>query len=355
MTVDPFFNIELLNTINEVTGPGGVATTDLLGTTIDYAKALSLLATMITFSIRAYGMMVGDKRLEIMPLFRPFALILVIINFNIFSQVVAYPFSQWNSSMQDAFTSEDAVMEAKYTARTAAIDSLIDAISTAYATALTSQQAASSSDENSSWFSEAANEAFGPILISINSFLYKADNKIHFAILAGMEYIMMGCLKFICYALFMVSNFFEAVLIVLGPFAFGMSVFNGFHETYIAWIARFISVVFYQGIGWLILDLCLIICTAAIDHDVTKIDYLINLASTDPNSAELNLVFGNPIGSLDLLFGIVAVGAAITLLTVPIISTWIVSTSGITPVVSKLGSTASGMAMGGVKSVMGAL
>src|SRR6201995_5755987 len=49
------------------------------GLFIGDAQALAAIFMIIFFSIKSYEMMVGDKRMEIMPLLRPFGLAMVII------------------------------------------------------------------------------------------------------------------------------------------------------------------------------------------------------------------------------------------------------------------------------------
>jgi hypothetical protein len=48
------------------------------GLFITDAKALSAIFMIIFFAIKSYEMMSGDKRMEIMPLLRPFGLVMVI-------------------------------------------------------------------------------------------------------------------------------------------------------------------------------------------------------------------------------------------------------------------------------------
>src|SRR6201989_596038 len=58
---------------------------------ISDAQALAAIFMIIFFAIKSYEMMVGDKRMEIMPLLRPFGLAMVIIWWSAFTQVIAYP------------------------------------------------------------------------------------------------------------------------------------------------------------------------------------------------------------------------------------------------------------------------
>lgn len=60
-------------------------------TFITDAQALAAIFMLIFFAIKSYEMMAGDKKMEIMPLLRPFGLVMVIIWWGTFTRVLAYP------------------------------------------------------------------------------------------------------------------------------------------------------------------------------------------------------------------------------------------------------------------------
>src|ERR1700749_3509918 len=55
------------------------------------AQALAAIFMIIFFAIRSYEMMVGDKKMEIMPLLRPFGLAMIILWWGTFVKMVAFP------------------------------------------------------------------------------------------------------------------------------------------------------------------------------------------------------------------------------------------------------------------------
>src|SRR5690606_26454732 len=55
------------------------------------AQALCAIFMLIFFSIKIYEMMAGDKQLEIMPLLRPFGLVMVILWWPTLTRVIAFP------------------------------------------------------------------------------------------------------------------------------------------------------------------------------------------------------------------------------------------------------------------------
>src|SRR5580658_3913978 len=99
------------------------------GLFIGDAQALAAIFMIIFFSIKSYEMMVGDKRLEIMPLLRPFGLVMVITWWSAFTQVVAYPTDLVESQTDQMYESEQVNVNAlriqRSTLMLAMADSLI--------------------------------------------------------------------------------------------------------------------------------------------------------------------------------------------------------------------------------------
>jgi len=74
------------------------------------AQALAAIFMIIFFAIKSYEMMVGDKKMEIMPLLRPFGLAMIIIWWGAFVQVVAYPTDLVESQTDQMFSSEQSTV-----------------------------------------------------------------------------------------------------------------------------------------------------------------------------------------------------------------------------------------------------
>ncbi|WDF55886.1 hypothetical protein [Mucilaginibacter sp. KACC 22063] len=73
---------------------------------INDAKALSAIFMIIYFAIKSYEMMAGDKKLEVMPLLRPFGLAMVILWWGGFAKMVAFPTDLVASETEQMFASE---------------------------------------------------------------------------------------------------------------------------------------------------------------------------------------------------------------------------------------------------------
>src|ERR1700761_6595486 len=77
---------------------------------ISDAQALAAIFMIIYFAIKSYEMMVGDKKMEIMPLLRPSGLAMIIIWWGAFVKVVAYPTDLVESQTSQMFDSEQSTV-----------------------------------------------------------------------------------------------------------------------------------------------------------------------------------------------------------------------------------------------------
>src|SRR6185437_10026886 len=107
------------------------------------------------------------------------------------------------------------------------------------------------------------------------------------------------------------------------------------------WIARFISVNLYSGIGYLIMYLCALMQEYAMQSEISKYQVLVGQNGTSADLEKLAWFAGNGILSFGTVIVVFLIGA-ICMFTVPSISTWIISTSGVSSAASTFGRHASG-------------
>src|SRR5476651_1903045 len=81
------------------------------GMFIGDAQALAAIFMIIFFSIKSYEMMVGDKRMEIMPLLRPFGLAMIIIWWGGFVKMVAFPTDLVENQTEQMYASEQGTVD----------------------------------------------------------------------------------------------------------------------------------------------------------------------------------------------------------------------------------------------------
>ena len=141
-------------------------------------------------------------------------------------------------------------------------------------------------------------------------------------------------------SLLMLQIIYSSILVILGPFAVSVSILPAFRDSFSTWVARFVSVNLYSGIAYLIMYLCGLMQEYAMSSEISKYQALVGQNGTSANLEEMAWFAGNGILSFGTVIIVFLIGA-ICMFTVPSISTWIISTSGISSATSTFGRSTS--------------
>jgi len=302
------------------------------------AQALAAIFMMLYFALKAYPVMVGDSRIEIMPLLRPFAIALVIIFWSPFVGVINFPFNSITNTARGNFYEQLDKVEELSRHRYALIDSV--AIELMH----TSLEVERAEGENRSLGSE--------LLAKIGIDLEEIGNKIagmwlyvqakmKFMLVQLMERIIIVFFQFCTYVIFFLQIIFASVLVILGPLAFAISILPAFRDTYINWISRYISVCLYSAIAYIVLSITCAILEYGLEKETRILEYVLK----DQKAFIMYVCYSS--GDV-AIFTVSALIGGFAMLSVPIISTWIVQTSGVNQAVA---SMAGGAAMAAGKVV----
>jgi hypothetical protein len=153
-------------------------------------------------------------------------------------------------------------------------------------------------------------------------------------------------------SLLMIQIIYSSILIILGPFAVSVSILPAFRDSFSTWIARFVSVNLYSGIGYLSMYLCGLMQQYALESEISKYQELVGMNGTSANLQKMAWFAGNGILSFGTVIIVFIIGA-ICMFTVPSISTWIISTSGISSASSNFGRGASTVVAGARRAATG--
>ena len=140
-------------------------------------------------------------------------------------------------------------------------------------------------------------------------------------------------------SLLMIQIIYSSILIILGPFSVSASILPAFRDSFTTWIARFVSVNLYSGIGYLIMYLCGLMQEYALNSEISRYQALVGTTGTQADLTKMAAFAANGILSFGTVIIVFVIGA-ICMFTVPSISTWIISTSGITSATSTAGRSA---------------
>ncbi len=310
-------------------------------TFITDAQALAAIFMLIFFAIKSYEMMAGDKKMEIMPLLRPFGLVMVIIWWGTFTRVLAYPTDIVAAKTESLFDSGQIEVNNLRLQRAKLMVDVADQLTTIQAETEIAEK------EADTWYGQAwdavtstVKEGFASVWNPIVELKNRMQVGLQLLATYTLETLAVWVLRICVYIIFIIQIIYSTILIILGPFSVAVSILPAFRDSFGTWIARFIAVNLYSGIAYLVMHVASLFQQYAMEAEITR--YLQLLESTGDTMEKMGWFAGNGI----LSFGIVIVTfliGGLTMLTVPSISTWIVSTSGITSAASTMGRGASNM------------
>jgi len=304
------------------------------------AKALSAIFMIIFFAIKSYEMMVGDKQLEIMPLMRPFGLAMVILWWGTFVKVIAFPTDIVANQTEQMFNSEQTTVDNLRLNRSKLMLAVANSLYTYQAQTQVAEK------ESDTWYGQAWDSVTSTVkqgISSVVSPLLELKNRLE----VGMQLLftqiieLMGIwiLRVAVYVIFMIQIIYSTILIILGPFAVAVSILPAFRDSFSTWIARFVSVNLYNGIAYLIMYLTGLMQEYALTSEISKYKELVGKDGLNADLAKMAWFAGNGVLSFGTVIIVFLIGA-ICMFTVPSISTWIISTSGISSATSTFGRSA---------------
>jgi hypothetical protein len=318
------------------------------------AKALAAIFMIIFFAIKSYEMMVGDKQLEVMPLLRPFGLAMIILWWGPFVKMIAFPTDLVTGQTEQMFISEQTIVNNLRLNRADLMLKVANSLYTFQA------QAAVAEKESDTWYGQAWDSVTSTVKEGISTVVsplleLKARLTIGMQLLFTqlLELLGIWILRSAVYIIFMIQIIYSTILIILGPFAVAVSILPAFRDSFSTWVARFVSVNLYSGIAYLIMYLCGLMQEYAMTSEISKYKELVGEEGLGADLQKMAVFAGNGVLSFGTVIIVFVIGA-ICMFTVPSISTWIISTSGISSASSTFGKSA-GTVYSSAKKVAGRL
>lgn len=294
--------------------------TDLTRDFLSDAQALCAIMMLLYFGMKGFEFISGDKRMEIIPLLRPFAISLVVIFWPQFVDVMNFPLRVVNDSSKALYSTQidavDAVLLQRY--------SLLDSVATRLSEMSYEVEQASNNDSDFSFSRWLGLDMFD-ISNRVKSLYIILIAKIKFMVIQLVEFVVITIFQAMTYLVYFLQIIFAAVMVILGPFAFAMSIVPGFRDSYLSWIARYISIGLYTTIANIILSISFTIIRYGVETDISLLEQILG---NDPQSQALFLAYITGVSVDFNLFLVALLMGSLTMLTVPVISTWLVNTSG---------------------------
>ena len=300
------------------------------GEFISAAKEIAAVLSLIYLSVKAYAMILGDGRLEIMQLFRPFLITLVIVNFGLYAGVAGGLgkmaakkeeglFKANASHMDDLMFSKDSLSTTFWTRVLDSTSQIRNQISEQ--DNLNSDKVIDAGDPN--WLMGGVSKAVAHAQNAIGSYITIYEQlawaKLSMWLQGLIESIAFSLFKGIAYCLFFIQMVLMHILLILGPISFALSIVGAFRDSWVQWTARYIAVSFYTAIGMIVLNMAILIISYGMQQEISRMQQILDKA-IGPDFYQSVIHIDNFLGFL-LIGLLVAIGG---IMTVPMVSGWIV-------------------------------
>ena len=288
ITTDSFF------TFTDFLITSGISHANVL---INMARAIGGIAAFFYISKRIYEQLIADNPVYILPLLRPFALLLVITFWGPFVNLLMVPTKGLTNLSEAVYADKKHIVKQKLDEKQQAI--LTTDLPIFY--------------ENEEKEAQLWDKGINLLLTTYNIVTGRAlQNQINFFIMDAIRQLFETIFEVLVYLIAFLRTVFCILLVIFGPLVFALSIFDGFQDNYLQWIARFINVNLYLPIALLVLSLVQEILIFVLDNEIAQIHAL-------------------PIYQPQLFYVsnlIVPVCGIIGMALVPKIASWIVQASG---------------------------
>ncbi|WP_163321765.1 hypothetical protein [Draconibacterium mangrovi] len=281
---------------------------------VDMARAIGGIAAFFYISKRIYEQLIADNPVSILPLLRPFALVLVITFWGPFVNLLLAPTKGLTHLSEAVYADKKHIVKERLEDK---------------------QQAILSTDlplfyENEEKEADLWDKGVNLILTSYNIISGRAiHNQINFYMMDATRQLLESFFEVLVYLIAFLRTVFCVLLVIFGPLVFALSIFDGFQDNYLQWIARFINVNLYLPIALLILSIVQEILIYVLEMEIAQINAMLIY--------EPKLFFVSNL--------IVPVCGIIGMAMVPKISSWIIHASGTNSGGGRLVRTAAVMAI----------
>lgn len=309
---------------------------------VDIAKAIAGIFALIYFSTIAWNMMTGDKEFKILPLLKPFGILILILNWQFFINGVNAPFHMLATSAEADYV--ETVGEnrnlriSRHTYQMAVIDAMANVSAD---NDIASETAKKSFLDN---MVDMGKDAIDLVVKPIYAFQAKIQLNLQFLVSQLLELIALWILRISIYVLFTMQMIYTAILVFLGPISVAFSILPAFANSFKHWLARYISVQFYLTIAFIVLEVTSVLQKVAYTQEIDRYQDMINIDGTIKSQDMLVGFMMNGITSFGIVI-ITFVVSAIGMLAVPKIASWIIPSGGTSGLVTGAARTV-GMGMG---------
>lgn len=287
-----------------------------MGNLGDVASAIAGIGATLFIGMRVLGHFARAESIDVFPLLRPFAIGFLVLNFGIvtgFIDALIKPVQSVTQNMVDIQTTRIQQMEQlrqqKIQERLARIDK--------------------DKEELSTWavgqYTMLLAEKFG---VYINEAFQSFLKNLFYAFFLAARLVILTT-----------RSFFLIVLTIVGPLAFALAIFTGFQDSHLMWIARYVQISLWFPLANILGSIVTYLQGKVIALQVLE------MSNNVPDEA----------ASGDLIYIVFMIIATLSYFTIPTISSYIISSSGVGGALQRMTNLTTATAMGGGLPVAGAV
>ena len=286
---------------------------DNAGMLVDMARAIGGIAAFFYISKRIFEQLIADNPVFLLPLLRPFALVLVLTFWGPFVNLLMAPTKGLTHLSESIYADKKHIVAEKLEEKQDAI--LAVDMPLFY--------------ENEEKEAALWDKGINLLLTTYNIISGRAlQHQINFYIMDALRQVLESLFEVLVYLIAFLRTVFCVLLVIFGPLVFALSIFDGFQDNYLQWIARFINVNLYLPIALIVLSLVQEVLIFVLDAEIAQIKSM-------------------PLYQPSLFFVsnlVVPVCGIIGIIMVPKIASWIVQASGTNSGAGRIVRTAAIMA-----------
>lgn len=303
-------------------------TTGLVGVMVYYAKIIAGFLCLAHFANKAYNYMVGEEEWKIMPLLRPFALLLVIMFWGGYCGIVRWPAGQLENIAFNKIYEMNQKVGDKAAERWEMVDILTGRIYTKAAMVDKATDSWQNDDLLQVMVSSMSVTDYNDLtqkLIAGGSWVFKA---FLWGFTLVIEKLGLIFLQFSMVLILVMQTIFMSILYIIGPLSFGFSVIGIWRNSWSAWTARYLSVTFYSVILFVALVVIYRILDYSLDMEMENLQLLLDNTENPLEDWDEFYKYAGAMTGQACMFVVCIMAACGATMYVPVCSTWIVETSG---------------------------
>lgn len=299
------------------------------GSMIILGQAIAGCGTLLYLSYIGWQMLSGDKQWEIMPILKPFATGLVLMNWLAFCNIIKKPCDLMRDGAVAAFQSEQEQVNALRWKRFKYANMMIDRIYENVGDAMAKQE--QQEQANKSMLEDMADtvlSAGDTLLAPVYELTARMQVQVSLALSVLLETICLWILRVAIYGIIFISLLFATFLMITGPISIGISVIPMFSSSFSTWVARFININLYGFVAFTTLRLGMVLVKFGYTAEIERFSKILGEDGSISNTG----MFLQVMQSNQFSMGMVAVAmlvSAVGIIMTPTLCNYIVAANGV--------------------------